>query len=193
VKQEEKMLAKFRERKTGGFTLIELMIVVAIIGILAAVAIPAFVKYLRKAKTVEATEGLDKIKAGAKAYFQSDHYDSDANLLPKQFPEAATAATGTPDANPCTGTTVKFETGSSFTNAWNHDSWRALNFQLAEQHYFRWYYAGNTGNNKTAKFSADAQGNLDCDTDYSRYEIRGKVDDEYGVEVKGPIVTNEIE
>jgi type IV pilus assembly protein PilA len=45
-----------------GFTLIELMIVVAIIGILAAVAIPAYSNYTKKAKFVEVTQATQALK-----------------------------------------------------------------------------------------------------------------------------------
>src|SRR5690554_6976367 len=62
-------LKKLREK---GFTLIELMIVVAIIGVLAAVAIPAYVNFTRKAKTAEASNNLGAIYQGARAYFEGE-------------------------------------------------------------------------------------------------------------------------
>ena len=70
-----------------GFTLIELMIVVAIIGILAAVAIPGFMTYIKNSKTSEAKTNLDAIKKGALAYYEAEHYGPDGmTAMSKQYP-----------------------------------------------------------------------------------------------------------
>lgn len=55
----------------AGFTLIELLIVVAIVGILAAVAIPAYQDYTKKAKLTEGLAKLDELKLQATEYFST--------------------------------------------------------------------------------------------------------------------------
>ena len=64
-------------KNNKGFTLIELMIVVAIIGILAAIAIPNFLTYQCKAKQSEAKSNLGNIRTMQEAYYaEHDSYAS---------------------------------------------------------------------------------------------------------------------
>lgn len=69
-----KLIAKMKK----GFTLVELMIVVAIIGILAAIAIPNFIKFQARAKQSEAKTNLKGLFQAQKSYFaEHDTYIAD--------------------------------------------------------------------------------------------------------------------
>jgi prepilin-type N-terminal cleavage/methylation domain-containing protein len=72
-------------RRDRAFTLLELMVVVMITGILAALAIPAYQRYIRKAKTSEALLNLRKIYDGEVAYYQEDIVDGSGAALSKMF------------------------------------------------------------------------------------------------------------
>jgi type IV pilus assembly protein PilE len=56
-------------RRDTGFTLVEIMIVVAIVAILAAVAIPAYNDYVQRSKITEATSGLSELRLRLEKYY----------------------------------------------------------------------------------------------------------------------------
>lgn len=95
------MLRSFFDKSKfiSGLTLIELMIVVAIVGVLAAVSIPAYQGYVRRGYLSEATSSIPAIKSAEEAYFTINGCYIEAGENPSTLPSGTkgswnTGATG---------------------------------------------------------------------------------------------------
>jgi type II secretory pathway pseudopilin PulG len=133
------------------------MIVVAIIGILVAVAAPRFMDYMNRAKTVEAELQLNKIGKASKRQYaeQSSYVVGTATQLPTR--PGAGGCCGGPN-NHC-------DVDAGFAT---DDIWKALDFQMDEPSLFYYDYTG-----KPEGYTAKATGDLDCDGTEITYILTG--------------------
>ena len=102
------MLKIFRKKGQKGFTLIELMIVIAIIGILAAIAIPQFVTYRQKGYNTQAKAELKSYYTACQAYLADNPTIAAACTLAQiagEFINSPTVTITVAGGQDCLGTT----------------------------------------------------------------------------------------
>ena len=173
-------------------------LVVAIIGILAAVAIPAFLKFIRKSKTSEAALNMKSLGDGAVSWFDAEHADANGNPIAKHFPNTSspTGITATTTVVP-TGLPCSYTTGNPLyikdSGRWESQPWKSLKFGINKAHYFQYEYKPE-GVATAGNFTIWARADLDCDSTNSTYTVRAVVNTTTGeVERTNVIVTDALE
>jgi len=168
-----------------GFTLVELMIVVAIIGVLAALAIYGVKKYLTSAKSAEARAAVGRMaKDGANHFNMETIQGTTLTLGDTAAPSSAICESATAAVPATAPLGAKWQSSPA---DWKGPGWSCLKFSMEQPQYFSYNYTATGAlTDAGSTFLAEAHGDLDGDTIPSTFSMQGKIEI---VATKGSVVT----
>jgi type IV pilus assembly protein PilA len=176
------MIRRWAKKSRQGFTLIELMIVVAIVGILAVLAVYGVRKYLANAKTAEAKNSLGQMGKDQSAEYEQESM-AGATLAVGTTAGVSRALCTTPgQAVPSTAASIKgqkYQSSQVVGADWSFDAATAgkgfacLRFAMDAPQYYMYTFATSAPSTPSATWVATANGDLNGDGVLSTFTLDG--------------------
>ena len=175
------MQNRMNKKGNAGFTLVELMIVVAIVGVLAVLAVYGVRKYIANSKTAEARNSLGQISKDAATAYEKESMATSSVLAQGAQSATLRALCTTSTSVPTDPAKIKGAKYQSSPGDWNADQatsgkgFACLKFSIDAPQYFMYNYVTTGSAAQGDGFNASANGDLNGDGVLSTFSVVGSI------------------